>query len=146
MVSILESRTKTRVFSIWWFNDRSSPPAAVTSWPVPSLALTGGTTLGAMEFTELEGAPPARSAIRDGRIVPVPREQWRTLRMEDQFDAVLYLGKTSGTFVIGQAEFTPAHCADSAWLAELLRRWEFGAPTRAQAARLREYCAARSPQ
>jgi hypothetical protein len=99
-----------------------------------------------MDFTELEGAPSVRSAIRDGKIVPVPREEWRTLRMEDQFDAVLYLGKTSGTIVIGQNEFTPAYCADPAWLAELLRRWEFGPPTRAQAARLREYCAARSRQ
>ena len=146
VISILESTTNTKVFSIWWFNDRKAPPAEVTGWPVPSLALTRGTTLGALEFTELEGAPPARSAIRDGKIVPVPREEWRTLRMENQFDAVLYLGKTSGTFVVGQTEFTPAYCADSAWLAELLRRWELGGPTRAQAARLREYCAARSPQ
>ena len=30
--------------------------------------------------------------FRDGRIVPVPLDQWRSLAMEDQFDAVLHLG------------------------------------------------------
>ena len=90
-----------------------------------------------------ENAPPARAAIQDGRIVPVPREQWRSLRMEDQFDAVLYLGATSGSFVLGGSPLTPAHCADRAYLAEWLRRLEIGGgPQPREAARLREYCAA----
>jgi hypothetical protein len=141
VVSIFESATRTRMFTIWSFINRPAP-AAVTAWPVPSLAVVRGTTLGALEFTELDGVPPVRSEIRDGKIVPVPREQWRTLRMEDQFDAVLFLGKGSGTFAVGQAGLTPAHCADAGWLTEWLRRLELGGPPfQKEAARLRQYCA-----
>jgi hypothetical protein len=62
----------------------------------------------------------------------------------DQFDAVLYLGTTSGTFVLGRSEMTPAHCADRAYLAEWLRRLELGGgPQPREAAQLKEYCAAK---
>jgi hypothetical protein len=142
VLSILEETTGTRVFSIWWLTGRLPPPAEAASWPVPSLALVRGTTLGALDFTEFEAAPPARAEIRDGKIVPVPRERWRSLRMEDQFDAVLNLGKSSGAFVPGQSDPTPAHCADPAWLAEWTRRLDLGPQaSRKEAARLRQYCA-----
>ena len=32
------------------------------------------------------------ATFQDGQLFPIPRDQWRTLPMDDQFDAVLYLG------------------------------------------------------
>lgn len=141
VISILEKSAPTRAFSIWWAGPGKTPPAEVTSWPVPSLAPVRGTALGALDFTDFEPAPPNRSTIRDGRIVPVPRAEWRSLRMEEQFDAVLYLGKPSGTFVPGQSALTPMLCRDSEWLAEWRRRLDLsGPPGRAESIRLRMSC------
>jgi hypothetical protein len=141
VISILENTTAVRAFSMWWVSGRKAPPAAVNSWPVPSLAPIRGTSLGALDFTEFEPAPPTRAAIRNGTIVPVPREQWRSLAMEEQFDAVLYLGASSGAFVSGQSDLTPETCADREWLREWRRRLDVsGPPGRAESARLQEYC------
>ena len=57
-------------------------------WPVPSLALTKGTTLGNGLFT----AAPQRE-----------------VRVEDQFDAMLYLGPPSA---MTKAKLAPVLCAD----------------------------------
>jgi hypothetical protein len=141
VISILEKAAPTRAFSIWWAGPGRTLPAEVSSWPAPSLALVRGSTLGALDFTDFEGAPPARSAIREGKIVLVPREQWRSLRMEEQFDAVLSLGKSSDTFVPGQSELTPAFCRDAEWLSEWRRRLDLSPPgLRAESSRLQEYC------
>ena len=50
---------------------------------------------------------------RDGRIVPVSREEWRSLPAEDQFDAVLYLGPPSG---MTRSLLSPALCRDPAYM------------------------------
>ena len=57
--------------------------------------------------------------VRDGKGVPVPRDQWRSLRMEDQVDAVLYLGSPSE---ITYSRLPPALCADAEYVAMRLRR------------------------
>jgi hypothetical protein len=96
-----------------------------------------GTTFGAMDFTEFEEAPPQRVAIVDGKIVPLPREQWKSLRMEEQFDAVLNLGRSHGR----SAEGGPAAdvCADKEWLNEWRRRLAMGPPV-PTGAQLRQLC------
>jgi hypothetical protein len=44
----------------------------------------------------------------------VPREAWRTMRTEDQFDALLYLGPRESW---NNAMVSPALCADADYLA-----------------------------
>jgi hypothetical protein len=95
------------------------PDAA--SWPLPSLALVRGTVLGAVDFTRYYGDEAmGRFAIKDRKpdfSAPIPREQWKTLRAEDQFDAVLYTAGPSPT-----VPPDPARCADKADIDERLRR------------------------
>ena len=119
VVSVLEESARAKVFSIWWLN-RKGPPAETAAWPVPSLALVRGTTLGALDYTDIDTAPPSRATIRDGKIVPVPREEWRTLGLEDQFDAVLKLPEASPTTAV-RTPLTREQCVD-AWTAEWRRR------------------------
>lgn len=111
LVAQLEKPAITNVFTInpEASRDLTTLQADVASWPKPSLAMLRGTALGAAIFD------------------PVP--QRRPVRMEEQFDAILYLGPPSAMTV---AQLSPALCSDLPGSP--------GAPTKS-ASRLKEYCA-----
>jgi hypothetical protein len=121
IVSRLENRWGAKVFTIFTADVSPLQPDAA-SWPLPSLALVKGTVLGAVDFTRYYGDETmGRFAIKDGKpdfSAPIPREQWKTLRAEDQFDAVLYTGAGPSPIVAPD----PARCADKADIDERLRR------------------------
>lgn len=95
--------------------DVATLQADAVSWPTPSLAVIRGTFLGWADFTSY--FPPnyeqRRGAFRDGKLIEIPRDQWRALRMEEQVDAVLYLGPPSSITI---ARLPPALCSDPAYL------------------------------
>jgi hypothetical protein len=97
LISRLESKTKIEAFTTWWATDLASRQPDAASWPIPSLATLRGTILGAPDFASYYVPVPVRFTARDNALAPISRDQWRTLRMEDQFDAVLYLGPSSAT-------------------------------------------------
>jgi len=111
LVAQLERSAITNVFTInpETRRDLKTVQADVALWPKPSLAMLRGTALGAAIFA--------------------PGPQRRPVRMEEQFDAILYLGPPSA---MTMAQLSPALCSGlpSSSLA----------PT-APAARLKEYCA-----
>jgi hypothetical protein len=76
--------------------------------------------------------------MRDGRLVPIPRDEWRSLRMEDQFDALLYLGPPSA---ITRSRLPPALCADPAYMKMRLERLALVGGPPGEAERLKQYCA-----
>jgi hypothetical protein len=78
-----------------------------------SLAMTRGSALGAADFTFYYPYQSDRFVVRDGTPVVIPREQWQTLRMEDQFDAVLYLGEPAAIRI---AELSRDLCADREYI------------------------------
>lgn len=100
---------------------RASQPN-VASWPTPSLAILRGTTLG--------------SAIWE------PGPQRRPVRMEDQFDAILYLGPPSSMMM---SKLSSALCSDRAYME--MRLWRLGlvppppGATFSPADQLKDYCA-----
>jgi hypothetical protein len=133
IVSILEATTPIRIFSIH-HSENLAKVADVSKWPVPSLAVVRGTTLGAVDYAAFgEGIP--RAMIRDGKLALVPRDQYKTLPLEENFDAELHLGPD----VRGAAAPAAAICADAAFLQERLRRMELGGPP-AAAQQLRRAC------
>jgi len=88
LVTLLERNSRGKVFNIWT-NVASLGPLQddVDSWPVPSLALVRDTPLGVANFASY--FPPTVFDIPIDLRVP----------MQDQFDAVLYLGPiTTWTF------------------------------------------------
>ena len=85
----------------------------VVSWSVPSLAFLRGTLLGAADFTFFYPSDVPRATVQDGKILPILREQWVSLAMEDQFDAVLYLGPPSA---MTMSERSPELCDDSTYM------------------------------
>jgi hypothetical protein len=121
IVSRLENKWGAKVFTIFTADIGPLQPDAA-SWPTPSLAIVRGTVLGAADFTKYyDDEAMGRFAIKDGKpdfSAPIPRDQWKTLRAEDQFDAVLYTGKGPSPTV----GLDPARCADKADIQERLRR------------------------
>jgi len=138
IVSILERTTPTKVFSVWREPKLVALLPEAASWRVPVLTLTRSTVLGGIDFGKYSVANLPRASIQDGRLVPVPRGQWRVLPMEEQFDAVLYLGPSPPQ--PPTARNSPAMCSDRDFLEERLRRLTLGGPP-GSADRLQQYCA-----
>ena len=114
IVSLLERDGSTKVFTIWPTFEAEHMQADVSRWPVPSVALVRGTVLGAADFTEYYTAPVPRVRVREGQPdfkAQVPREEWKSLRAEDQFDAVMYMGPESS---ITYSKPSRSLCADPA--------------------------------
>jgi hypothetical protein len=130
IVDLLERNGGTRIFTIHTQTfrvDLRAVQADVASWPRPSLAVLRGTVLGAADFTTY--FPAANLMTADRRpINPRP--------MEDQFDAVLYLGPPSE---ITMSRLPPALCADSAYLTMRIRHMRLAGLTRA-IDELNRYC------
>ena len=140
IVSLLENGTApTKVFSIWASEadvDIHALQADTASWRVPSLAMLRGTALGDADFTFFYPFVRTRVSVRDGQRTPVPRDQWRTLRMAEQFDAILYLGAPSALTI---ARLPRSLCADSQYMAMRLGRLAlFGMQERIDG--LKKYC------
>lgn len=138
IVSRLENKWGAKVFTIFTADVSSLQPDAA-SWPSPSLAIIRGTVLGAADFTAFHKEDIPRVAIRDGKpdfSAPIPREQWKTLRAEDQFDAVLYTGRAP----VPHVELDAARCAEKAEFQEHLRRMAAAGLPPAETERLRKLC------
>jgi hypothetical protein len=107
IVTLLEDG-QTKAFTIWTnaAADMAQMQADVAAWPVPSLAHVRGTSLGAINIADYFGP--------SGKDIP---PQWRA-PMQDQFDAVLYVGPLSS---ITFARPRPWRCSEPA-MGERLRR------------------------
>jgi len=136
----LESGGATKLFTIWTTGasepELNSLQADVDSWPKPSLAILRGTTLGAADFSSFYTSD-GRLTIGDGRPRPIPRDQWRKLRMEDQFDAVLYLGASSAIKIV---PLSPSRCVDERYMGMRLARMMLVPGGQGQIDRLIRYC------
>ena len=109
LVSLLE-RDGIRTFIVTRVADTDD----VRSWPTPSLAIIRGTTMGSEDVPPL--GLPRVSVKADGTFAPLPRDQWASLKREEQYDAVLRLAPYTS------AERSPAVCADRDFIDEHLRR------------------------
>ena len=109
----------------------------IASWHAPVFATTRGTVLGQADFVSYFKSPPDRRSVKDGALVSIERDEWRKLKMEEQFDAVLYLGPLPSLTTRG---VSAALCSDPAYMH--MREARF-ATVNAQAGfeALKEYCA-----
>ena len=133
VVSLLERDQAARVFNVWTLLDRNVEiPEGVTSWRVPSMALLRGTTLGARDFGLYSRGlgDGSRFGVKGGQLMPVPRDEWKMMRMEEQFDALLYLGPTASMIT---APVPPTLCQDADFVKRRVERLSrFGPPVEVQ--------------
>ena len=113
-----------RVFSIWTNTtvELERMQRRIAFWPVPSLTLVRGTRLGSIDFKYFAGMgtdPPTK--------------------MEDQYDAVLYLGPVSS---ITMSQLPAALCADAEYTKMRLARLALtaGGPNGAGVAQFKKEC------
>ena len=127
IVSLLERDAGVRVFNVWTLLDRNAALPETGPWRVPALAMMQGTTLGAADFgTYSRGlGDGTRFAVRNGQMVALPRAEWKTMRMEDQFDALLYIGPPSS---LTDAPMSTALCQDPQFVKTRLERLALFAP------------------
>jgi hypothetical protein len=136
IVSLIERATPTRVFTIYRDADVAGLQPDAVSWRTPSIALLRGTTLGAEDFTKFFQGFRQRFGVRDGKIVEIPRAEWRSLRAEEQIDAVLYLGPTST-----MSMWTPELCADKTYIDMRLKRIAVAGLPAVEVEHFTKYCA-----
>jgi hypothetical protein len=127
VVSLLQRDHHARIFNIWTLNRSVELPERLDSWQAPSLLLLRGTPLGAIDFAVYDRGPGgSRVAMKDGKMVQVPREEWKVLKMEQQFDALLYLGPVSS---MTAATVPTVLCQDTAFVNRRIDRLtRFGPP------------------
>ena len=115
------------MFTIWTnvAVDLDTLQADAASWPVPALVKVRGTVLGAESFT---------SYFAGADVTDLPDQC--DVPMEDQFDAILYVGPLSAiTFV----RPSPGRCSDPAH-AERLRRLALSPLTQRLVDRAKQNC------
>jgi hypothetical protein len=129
LINVLERPPMpTKVFAISSsFADLTRMQADVATWPVPSIARLRGTVIGAKPYASFYPIPPAPG--------------WNVVRMEDQFDALLYLGPAAS---MTTSRLPPELCLDSAYMKMRLARLAFEHPALSKASSdgLKMYCAA----
>jgi hypothetical protein len=133
LINVLEQPpAPTKVFAVSSsFADLTRMQADVTSWPVPSIARLRGTVIGAKPYASFYPIPPAPG--------------WNVVRMEDQFDALLYLGPAGS---MTTSRFPPELCLDSSYMKMRFARLAFEHPALSKASGewLKMYCAAQAPK
>jgi hypothetical protein len=139
IVSRLENKWGVKVFTIFTADVSALQPDSA-SWPSPSLAIVRGTVLGAADFTKYYPSEAmGRFPIKNGQpdfSEPIPKEQWKTLKAEDQFDAILYTGRGPSPRV----DLDPSRCADKIEFEEHLRRTTVSGVPAFEAERLKKLC------
>jgi hypothetical protein len=138
IVSLIERATPATVFTIWNVDDAlAAVQPDLASWSAPSLATIRGTTIGAADVTAFVPSP-GRFTFRNDTIAEVPRAQWRSLRAEDELDAVLYIGRLSA---MKDVPLSDRICADRRYVDERLRRIAVAGIPAEEADRVRRLCA-----
>jgi erythromycin esterase-like protein len=132
VVSRLEDHYHAKVFSILTGTvpDLSRWDPSITSWKLPAILNLRGTRLGAVEFADITNMRTPRFRMKDGQpdfpAGPIPQAEWRTLKTEDQYDALLYLGPLSSPAL---ARSRPTLCDDRPYIEKRLARLALvGAP------------------
>lgn len=115
------------VFTVWTNTDvdLTTVQPSVATWRPPALTLLRGNALGQKDFTFYYPQQGPRFTIREGRPVPVPRDEWRSLSMQEQFDALMFLGPPS---LITTSRLSVAVCDDPNYLPMRLARFALGPP------------------
>jgi hypothetical protein len=112
IVSLLE-RKGAHIYSIWTpvFVDITNFQPDICSWQIPSLVDIQGTPLGEASFRSYY--PHAMFTRLDGKMVEIYVDTERSPVMEEQFNAILYLGPPSN---LTWSQTSPALAADPEYI------------------------------
>ena len=137
IVGLIERPGGSPVFTVRAQGSLTQWQANTASWRPMSLALVRGTVLGAADFSEFDD-PGQRYLIQgEDDFVPLPRDRWVSRRLEDQVDAILYVGPKSSRTT---ATLSPTLCADSNYIKMRLERIAIVGLPQGEADRVKRLC------
>ena len=119
IVSLIERPGGTPVFTIRAEGSLTRWQPDTVSWKPMTVAIVRGTVLGSADFSEFEDARERYLIRGENDFVPLPRERWASRRVEQEIDAVLYVGPASGRTT---APLSPVLCADPNYVKIRLER------------------------
>ena len=137
LAGFIDRKHPGKLFNVWTVGgdaELKALAAEIGNWPAPSLTLLRGTTLGALDVAAF-GTNDFRLGRVDNAVAPISRDQWKPMRMEDQFDALLSLGPK-----LTLARLAPALCADDAYFAMRSGRMALAPGGQSNIDRLRKNC------
>ena len=140
IVTLLEANRTGSIFSIYTTtsSDLTMVGANVASWQAPQLVILRGTEFGAAPFSMYYTAL-GTIFNPDGSTTKFGLDPMRSPRMEDEYDALLYLGPPSS---ITYSKISPELCSDPEYLKMRQQRFAFlGAQAERFGAALRASCA-----
>jgi hypothetical protein len=137
VVSLIEREAPRSVFTIWPIADLEKLEPNAALWPTPAIAKISGTSLGGLDFAAFR-PPNERLGLEGGKSVLIPREAWKSLRAEEQLDAVMYEGPRNA---ITYSKPAPSLCVDPQHVAVRLRRIALAGVPPSEADRLKTACA-----
>jgi hypothetical protein len=139
IVSLIERAGPTRVFTIWRLAEElTNAYREAKSWPQPAFVTVKGNSLGALDVARLYPKMP-RAQIVNGAITPLTPDAWAPLPIEQQLDAVLYLGESAND---RHLEPPNTVCARRGFLEERLRRIALTGIPKFEAEAVQKLCAA----
>jgi hypothetical protein len=126
LLELVERKNPGMIYNIWAnsaTDDLGVPESKKVFWKKPSLIILKGTTLGARDFTTILSAQSLQNERRvkyvNGKSVPISKEAFAKFRLEDNFDALLYLGPIDSITLVPDALDT---YADESYYLEVVRR------------------------
>jgi hypothetical protein len=125
LVEQVERTHPGTIYNIWSntaTDDLGAPESQKVKWPIPSLIMLKGTTLGVRDFTTIlspSSGPERRTKFVDGKRVTIPKSEYAPFKLEDNFDALLYLGSVKSMTKVPDAIDT---YADEVYFREVVRR------------------------
>jgi len=140
IVTLLEGNHPGSIFSIYTNTnaDLTKVGANAASWQAPQLVILRGTEFGAASFTMFYTAF-ATKFNPDGSTEQFGLDPVRSPKMQDEYDALLYLGPPSS---ITYSKISPKLCSDPEYLKMRQQRFAFlGAQAERFGAALRASCA-----
>lgn len=136
LASLLERRITSRLFIIRSEYEFAELQPDIATWPIPSLSVISGTRLGATPEPSIGIA--RASILSDGGLAMLPRTQWHTRRLDEQMDAVLYLGSLT---TITNSPISRRRCADTSFIETQIARMSLARVPQPEIDNLREMCA-----
>jgi hypothetical protein len=104
-------------------------------WSAPSVALLRGTALG---LAPQPSNGQQRFPVQDGRLIPILRGAWTSVQLQEEVDALLYLGPSAE----GKTKAPPLSvCSEPGCIERRLARMNLAGLPPPELERLRKLCA-----
>lgn len=133
LVSQLEKSNNIKVYTIWMVVNLLN----TSSRPLPVIIPLRETKLGKIDFSWYYPYKITRGIVHKGKYTVIPPNKWRVFPMENQFDAIIYLGNSSNITI---SQLSPTICLDSTYIQMRMQRMALSGAPQNEIAKFKKRC------